>query len=37
VIVDPVVLAGDLVVLGPLAPAHHDELVTAASDGSLLP
>ena len=34
-IVDPVVLAGDLVVLEPLAPAHHDELVAAASDGRL--
>jgi RimJ/RimL family protein N-acetyltransferase len=35
VTIDPLVLAGDLVVLEPLAPAHHDELVTAASDGSL--
>ena len=34
-IVEPVVLAGDLVVLEPLAPAHHDELVAAASDGRL--
>jgi N-acetyltransferase len=32
---DPVVLAGDVVVLEPLAPAHHDELVAAASDGRL--
>ncbi len=33
--VDPVVLAGDLVVLEPLTPGHHDELVDAASDGRL--
>jgi N-acetyltransferase len=32
---DPVVLAGDVVVLEPLAQAHHDELVAAASDGRL--
>ena len=32
---DPVVLAGDLVVLEPLTPEHHDELVTAVSDGRL--
>lgn len=33
--VEPVVLSGDLVVLEPLAPVHHDGLVTAASDGRL--
>ncbi len=32
---DPVVLAGDVVVLEPLTPAHHDELVAAVSDGRL--
>ena len=32
---DPVVLTGDLVVLEPLAPGHHDELVAAVSDGRL--
>ena len=32
---DPVVLTGDLVVLEPLDPGHHDELVAAASDGRL--
>jgi N-acetyltransferase len=32
---DPVVLAGDLVVLEPLDPGHRDELVAAASDGRL--
>jgi N-acetyltransferase len=32
---DPVVLAGDVVVLEPLDPAHHDELVAATSDGRL--
>ncbi|MCV2491638.1 GNAT family N-acetyltransferase [Geodermatophilus sp. YIM 151500] len=31
----PVVLRGDVVVLEPLVPDHHDELVTAASDGRL--
>ena len=31
----PVPLAGDLVTLEPLAHAHHDGLVTAASDGRL--
>ena len=34
-VIDPVVLAGDLVVLEPLDPGHHDELVEAASDGRL--
>jgi N-acetyltransferase len=33
--VAPVVLSGDLVVLEPLDPGHHDELVAAASDGRL--
>jgi RimJ/RimL family protein N-acetyltransferase len=32
---DPVRLTGDLVTLEPLNPEHHDELVTAASDGRL--
>jgi RimJ/RimL family protein N-acetyltransferase len=32
---DPVRLTGDLVTLEPLNPDHHDELVTAASDGRL--
>jgi RimJ/RimL family protein N-acetyltransferase len=32
---DPVRLTGDLVTLEPLTPDHHDELVTAASDGRL--
>ena len=32
---DPVRLTGDLVTLEPLDPDHHDELVTAASDGRL--
>ena len=31
----PVTLAGDVVVLEPLAPGHHDELVAAAFDGRL--
>lgn len=31
----PLTLTGDLVVLEPLAPGHHDELVDAASDGRL--
>ena len=34
-VVEAVVLTGDLVVLEQLAPAHHDELVAAASDGRL--
>jgi RimJ/RimL family protein N-acetyltransferase len=33
--VDPVTLSGDLVRLEPLAAAHTDELVAAASDGQL--
>ena len=33
--IEPLVLAGDLVVLEPLRPDHHDELVAAASDGRL--
>jgi RimJ/RimL family protein N-acetyltransferase len=33
--IGPVVLAGDLVVLEPLTPSHHDELVSAVSDGRL--
>ena len=33
--IEPMVLAGDLVVLEPLRPDHHDELVAAASDGRL--
>jgi N-acetyltransferase len=32
---DPVTLTGDLVTLEPLRREHHDELVTAASDGRL--
>lgn len=32
---DPVVLRGDLVTLEPMAPDHHDDLVTAARDGEL--
>jgi RimJ/RimL family protein N-acetyltransferase len=32
---EPVTLTGDLVVLEPLRPDHHDELVEAASDGRL--
>jgi N-acetyltransferase len=32
---DPVTLTGDVVVLEPLHPDHHDELVTAAGDGRL--
>ena len=32
---DPVVLAGGVAVVEPLDPAHHDELVAAASDGRL--
>jgi N-acetyltransferase len=35
VTIEPLVLAGDLVVLEPLRPDHHDELVAAASDGRL--
>lgn len=31
----PITLAGELVTLEPLAREHHDELVTAASDGEL--
>jgi RimJ/RimL family protein N-acetyltransferase len=34
-LVEPVTLIGDLVTLEPLQPAHHDELVAAASDGRL--
>jgi RimJ/RimL family protein N-acetyltransferase len=33
--VEPVTLAGSLVVLEPLRPEHHDGLVAAASDGRL--
>lgn len=32
---DPVVLSGEHVVLEPLDPAHHDELVAAVADGRL--
>ena len=32
---EPVVLTGELVVMEPLRPDHHDELVAAASDGRL--
>ncbi len=32
---EPVTLTGQLVVLEPLRPGHHDELVEAASDGRL--
>ncbi|TFV91277.1 GNAT family protein [Blastococcus sp. CT_GayMR16] len=32
---EPVTLAGDVVTLEPLHPDHHDELVSAASDGRL--
>jgi RimJ/RimL family protein N-acetyltransferase len=35
VTIEPLVLTGDLVVLEPLGPDHHDELVAAASDGRL--
>jgi RimJ/RimL family protein N-acetyltransferase len=35
VTIGPVVLAGDVVVLEPLQPAHHDDLVAAVSDGRL--
>jgi RimJ/RimL family protein N-acetyltransferase len=35
VTIGPVVLAGDVVVLEPMQPAHHDDLVAAVSDGRL--
>lgn len=34
-LLDPVTLSGDLVVLEPLSPAHHDGLVAAVTDGEL--
>jgi RimJ/RimL family protein N-acetyltransferase len=34
-LVEPVTLTGGRVILEPLQPAHHDELVAAASDGRL--